>query len=403
MALDRQVPARGDRLIAIAAALPLAGVALWSLLHRKPVDFFHYYVHIHAARHRFDVYALGSEEYVRIAGALGLPPDLAAPFSYPPPALLLLLPFSFLGHGAAAALWQILNVAAFLAGMRRIARPPDRARAALLLAGFVPVWASLYAGQINGLVFYCMAAAMASGREGRDRAAGVWIALGAGLKVVPLVLLLPFVLRRRWAALASFALTALALFALATLFLGPGPVSSSLGHMEAYSGSTDSPPHPGNQTIASSLARLLTVSDWSPAILDAPELAGTLYVILLAPLLLLMLLTLHRLRAPESEVACPDLAFGILVAGVVLASPRAWYHHLAFLLLLAAPLDECRRRGRLSVAARAVLAGSYATISLYGVGWHALRGQALLQCAPAVATGAVLAVAGLLILRRPAR
>ena len=154
-------------------------------------------------------------EVAREALAALLGPRPYAPFFYPPPALLLWLPFGVLSFAAARLAWVGGTAAVYLAAIRLAG-----GRAAMLPALAFPAVAicGLY-GQ-NALFSAALLAATLATLERRPAFAGVLIAL---LVYKPqLAILVPFVLlaARRWRALGAVCLTGLALCLASLLAFG---------------------------------------------------------------------------------------------------------------------------------------------------------------------------------------
>lgn len=192
------------------------------------------------------VYATGAEHLldrslyaVRLApGGMPIPVDH---FNLPPLAAALALPLLPLSFAAAVAVWQVVNAAALAFAVTVVPRLLGLAHrwwlplggialGAYALSEHVPspdelnYWWGLVLGNNSFLVLGMVAAFSVAYRSGRDRPAGLLLALAVGTKVWP-VAVLPFLLREgrwtvlRWAA-AGLALQALVFLA----WLGPDVV-----------------------------------------------------------------------------------------------------------------------------------------------------------------------------------
>jgi len=167
-----------------------------------------------AARRLLDgqpVYDLTPE----VAGAFGI-------YFYPPPFLLLVLPFAVLLPSASATwAWTAFLLVAFVIGVVAVPVRPTTRWLILLLAGLM--WPFLYAvklGQVGPLLFLLFA--LGWRWLERDRELGIVTALGALVKLQPVVIFLWAALQRRWGVLGWGALVGLIAVVLTSLILGPG-------------------------------------------------------------------------------------------------------------------------------------------------------------------------------------
>jgi hypothetical protein len=148
-------------------------------------------------------------------------------FLYPPLAASLFAPLGLLGYATAKYLWLVLTLAAVALALAVLARALDwrpRVETALGLAAFVclfqPLVLHLERGQVDALTLLAIALALRPMIAGGRDTLGSGLLLAAGAVLKPNVAgLVPFlVLRRRWRAVAGFALGGAAA-ALATLLL----------------------------------------------------------------------------------------------------------------------------------------------------------------------------------------
>jgi hypothetical protein len=118
---------------------------------------------------------------------------------YPPTAALIARPFSAVPYPLAAKGFRYASVLALVAAaVLAVRSAPSRGRvhaavATLALVGYYlsvrPTRAVLPAGQIGPIVLFATALALWGLSRGRDRIGGIALALGAGIKLFPLVLL----------------------------------------------------------------------------------------------------------------------------------------------------------------------------------------------------------------------
>ncbi len=243
------------------------------------------------------------------------------PFTYPPFAALVFLPLSWLPWDVARIGWHVLSIACLYwiarCSMRLVAPTTSRRYALLWTAAAMwiePVRTTFNYGQINIVLVAVLLTALVAGR---DVLAGMGVGLAAGVKLVPAISGVYFLVRRRYAAAAWsaawFAASVGLLFAIAPeasrqywfSLLGDagriGPVGSAI-----------------NQSLRGALARTAgfdvgTGPSWIIAVLLVTVLAG------------------FALRA---AVRAGDTMATILVIQLygLLVSPISWSHHWVWVL-----------------------------------------------------------------------
>jgi hypothetical protein len=381
----------GKRGIALAWGALLGAVLLWQTLVRasRPdgIDLTSYLLSARAIAH-------GASPYL-----------LATPFPYLYPATLafLLIPLAMAPSIVALVAWFALNAFAALWSVRRVVlfvRPDLEQRpetVAVLLAVFLTVFlpivqSNLRNGQVNFVVLaLCVAAALGQGgRVGRGSQGGrvgqggwrsgsalLWSSAIA-IKIVPLVLLPYFMLRRRWPWIFMAAMYCVVLLLVpavvagwkitefyrqytdvlltATLATGADALDFSLGGAIAAVTATPATP-------ALRISSAAVVVGW---ILQADG---------------------RRLR---HEHARP---LTLYLLGIPLASPKSEIHHLAFLLPAATMIAAewwwpSNRRNRLFTIAAVAAAALYLVATVIPLA----RGP--LYCA-------MMIVAGVALMKRP--
>ncbi len=174
-----------------------------------------------------------SAEIARTLGFPGVAPidsGLAADFSAPVFLAAILVPLLPLGTGVAALVFFVVNLAATTGATVlgvRLAGGTQRAWkwAALSVLAW-PITLSLALGQPNGVIALSLAiSAWAAARRPYLAAllAGAPVGLAAGLKLLPAVLLLYFLMTGRWAALGWGVASGLATVVVSALLFGTTP------------------------------------------------------------------------------------------------------------------------------------------------------------------------------------
>jgi hypothetical protein len=276
--------------------------------------------------------------------------DTPFPYIYPLFLAFVLLPLAALPYGAAVVAWFAASVAALGAilvesAFTRIAdgrrQGSDLAIAATILITFNVIQNNLLNGQVNFFVVLCCVLAVASagppegghyvGRASpgrRELVAGAWLGAAIALKLMPVLLVVYFLVRRRFRAVLVAGVTALALaLAPALLMGGSGTVepgfSRITGVYSQYARELLVPmmtTPAGNATLAYSVASVVQrVLGVGPAWwLDA--------ICALAVLGVIVAVDVRTWRRRGADLAA---AAAYLVA-IVLVSPKSETHHLAF-------------------------------------------------------------------------
>lgn len=147
-------------------------------------------------------------------------------FSYPPHALLLLLPLGLLPYGPALLAWTAINLAALAAAARRLA-PRGRSFAALACLSPAAAAMAMY-GHFGGLLALGATVAVTES-ERRPRLAGACLALMSVKPQFALVLGLVLLCAGRLRCLGAAAAFAVLLLALSVAVLSVGPWKTFLG------------------------------------------------------------------------------------------------------------------------------------------------------------------------------
>ncbi|WP_437830314.1 glycosyltransferase family 87 protein [Sorangium sp. So ce1153] len=203
-----------------------AWLCVLDIVLKQPVaiDFKSFYCAAVAASRGLDVYDVTVLE--SIARELQLPHELTFPYLYPP---FFAHTFSWLARlspDTAQQVWSSTAVVSYglaatfaVVAIRRATRgardADDAARGPAIptvLLAFIAflAWSlnlrhSLAMGQVNPLVLVFICAALALSLSGKDTPAGLALAVAAGIKVTPILLAIPWVLQRRFRALAGLA------------------------------------------------------------------------------------------------------------------------------------------------------------------------------------------------------
>jgi hypothetical protein len=242
-------------------------------------------------------------------------------FYYPPPFILVVLPFAVLPPLLAPWAWIGLLLLAFALGV--VVLPVSPRVRWLVVLGAAIQWPFVYAlklGQVGPLLFLCFAV----GWRWLDSPlrVGASTAAGALIKIQPVLLAGWAALTGRWRAVAVTLLAASGVAAVATVLTGPGAWTDFLDLVRRVSDpiATEKNLTPG------AIAYQLGI-DRSAA--STVQLASTVIV--------LLTVVVSARRAP------PEVSFLVAVMASQLVSPILWEHYAMLILLPMAWLLERRQ------------------------------------------------------------
>jgi alpha-1,2-mannosyltransferase len=245
------------------------------------------------------------------------------------------VPFAAVGHAperVPAVLWYLLNLIALAAGVWWWARANDvvapgrswdqPAVLLPLLAVILPAQTNFEHQNMNALLLGLTGAAAWSWTRGHSATSGALIGLAAALKAFPALLLIVFLVRRDWRALASGVLTGIALSASPALWYGTDAVVPLFRRWLEVSAEGGWPTRVQNQSIVAMTSRF-----W-------PDAATSIAIALIAILGIVLIMTIRRSADGKRAPARTGAALALALAIAVLVSPIAWDHY--WLLMLPA-------------------------------------------------------------------
>ncbi|WP_437936298.1 glycosyltransferase family 87 protein [Sorangium sp. So ce341] len=356
-----------------AFATGAAWLCVLDIVLKQPVaiDFKSFYAAAVAARRGLDVYDV--EVLEAIATELRLPHDPTFPYLYPP---FFAHTFSWLARlrpSIAQQTWSSIAVVSYglaatftvfavrraspapLGAARRTAVPTVLIALIAFLAWALNLRNSLAMGQVNPLVLAFICAALALSMARKDIPAGLALSVAAGIKVTPILLAIPWVIERRFRALAGLA-AGFAALVLVSLPFGAGPAwleflrrLPRMSHGAKIPGLFDPGTVP-NFSLAGFYARLFDGD------------AATVKLASAITLLLLLGAALALAGRSPSPPRSLRLLLPLLITMVV-ASPFTYVHHVLYLFPAALyALDRAAaQERRLEMGALVVLL-SLATI-----------------------------------------
>lgn len=324
---------------------------------------------------------------------------------------IFMTPWSLLPLPVAAALFSLLSMALFAGavvmaemalngGLTRAPRPAMLWAIGLLLPY---VWSCGVLGQFGLILTFLVVACWFLTVRGLEWEAGIALGLACLIKLFPAVLLLFFVLHRRWRVVASSAAT-LALLGLALPLLSLGWrgfldqhegfwVRAASGHSAYATLLADKPQKAkyNNSSLPIVLRRLFTPTDYEPREKTPPSLVNVLnlprstvwwlYVVLAALALTLSAACVARGGSgwPPSDldqIRSHDAQFGAWCGLMLILSPLVWTHYLVLMYWpLAVLCDRLVRSQRTRDGAAPWIAAALLLwgVAIAGLGWPAAR------------------------------
>jgi len=275
-------------------------------------------------------------------------------FDYPPPAILAVWPLALLSHVWAVRAWLWLALGSTLAASLIVVRtllPPTWPRTSLAVIGslvYAPAAYNYWHGQANWLIYLALALALRAYVREQPMLCGLFLALGADIKLEPAVLALLLLRRGWWRGLAAMAVGGLVPLGVAA-WLVPGSLSTWL--RQVLPALTRDNGWIYNQSLDGVASRLLghSVTHFSPPL-------AVLHFAVLGLDVLLLAVVVWRVRPGPRPSLDRAAEFGLGVTAMLLVSTIAWIPHYTSLLiptavgLRLACLPGARHRGAIAGA-----------------------------------------------------
>ena len=344
-----------------ALLLVYGGWIAYVIAADRPLDANVYLIAAEIIARGGDPYTITTAQWDATAGQMGIT-NFVRPYRYPPHTALLLLPLLGLPPRGAALIWVTASALGMVAGAWFLARlfpqPYSRPLALLLLLLLVPPLTTLLAGQVNGLLYLCTALGLVWLAAEQRLRAGLMLAAGALLKVLPLALILYLFWRKQWrTGLIAMAMLLLLILLAIPLTGWDGMVSYfRLGVLLGEPGTIS--PEPTNQTFTAFLGRTFTGVEASQLLMLGRLLS------------LAMVAATAALCLPIGDFQEYLIReYALIVTALHMIAPFTWYHQLVMLhlpLFVVAMLMVAKRQvGRL-IGLFAIVA----LVDIHGLFWH---------------------------------
>ena len=285
-----------------------------------------------------------------------------AVYKRPPFYIMLFTPFVHYDSLMVLQYFRVVNIALFVITMGiwlRMMRAHYLWWLAVivLLTNYQPLYDTVAYGQTDVILLFCLTVVLWALQVRRDIWAGVVIALLTMLKIYPVLLLVFFVIKRRWWALAGFVMGMIVCNAISIAVIGWDiHVQYVVSVLPSIGGTTS---WVENQTIAGFVTRFF----------DAP------FVMLRFPLklierlatvlsgLLSALVCVAALRDMPTEKSGFAVQYALFVLLMVVAIPVAWMHYSTLLILVFLILFWHYREISIRIAPASVIAMSFGLIA----------------------------------------
>lgn len=300
------------------------------------------------------VYWMAGERVVEGDAKLYAPPgddsNMVGIFIYPPAFAALFAPITLLSRPAGHAIWAVFQVVVLMACLPvLLSVAGTRKWTALAVAAVALLWplmANISAGQVNTLLLLLVLLAWRSVDTGHPWRAGFLIALGAHIKVLPVVLLPMLLVQRRFKAALATATFGLLLIALPAVWTIPAkgfaPGCAAVWEMNvAFVGQLVKPRllsqfaidagglAPGNLSLSAQFGRWFAYDGGSPSGNSVRWLGFAVAAIMYAAALC---------AARENPWRKFELRpWGLCLIAGMLGNPLVWPAHLVLLALLVVP------------------------------------------------------------------
>ena len=267
----------------------------------------------------------------RVARAQGL--TFVGLYVYPPILADLLVPFTALSLPSATRLWLLTNCIFLLLSallvirlLRLRFRSWPAALTLLTVFCFTPALQCLVDGQITILLLLLWAAGMVLYQKDQETASAVLFALATAIKLTPALIVLPFLIWRKWRFVGTFVCSLVCLALLSLWVDTPEALQTYIARvLPAMSGSI---PYYTNSSLAAATQRLITllrtgsIAPFPPALPPTTVLWGR--VVTTGVLVALFALIARNGRRVSKEGQL--MVLGLLSLMAPILSPVSWFH-----------------------------------------------------------------------------
>jgi alpha-1,2-mannosyltransferase len=299
-----------------------------------------------SARNALDGYPVYTPHKISVKRLLNLPVDESDPYFiilkenvHPPCAVLLGIPFGLLDFQDALVAWNLASLVLFAASLWLIVRTLRLSVAVWqVLAGFCvllvfyPLQDHIMHGQLDLVLLFLLTMAWRADRRGQSAMAGVWTGAATAVKLFPGLLLLYFLVLRKWRALVWTILTGAALSLTAGVVLGFDSFPKYF--LDVTPRTTEVRARWDNYSLPAISFKLFEQCDFPATfavghiVLDS-RLAWASAALCLTVFLAILGWLMYRIGTSGDT----DRAFALTVSAMLLANPITWVHYFLLLTL----------------------------------------------------------------------
>lgn len=312
-------------------------VAAWNPPPYQLIDFFQEWSSARNAASGRPVYAPVAEAVERYLGLQKVPDGSWDVNVHPPSSVLLALPLQGFAYPTAFRIWNLVSLAALAASVWLVVRNLgirlsvwSAFPAVLLFSICDPLFQQMLQGQLNLILLLLIVGVWTADRAGRPLLAGGLLGAAAAIKLFPAFLVLYFLARRDWRAVAASAASLLLITLVTFGLLGWESYATYLSDVLPVAATWKAAWN--NASLAGFWHKLFAPGPRNGELiplLASPALALAGTAVSVAVVLLLLVPRVVRARTARAR----DLAFGLTITAMLLVSPVTWEHYFLLLLL----------------------------------------------------------------------
>jgi hypothetical protein len=281
-------------------------------------------------------HARGADPYGPFLSYTATQQTAMAPFCQTPILIFLMRPFLLLSRQWQENVWLWMELASVVAGSLLVASVslprdwPWRRIALIVPLLFAPATYNLWHGNVNAIIFFVNALALVAWTRGWQVRCGVFIGIGAAIKIAPIAMLVLFIRRRWWKGAVAAGALELASIVVAVAYASAPVVREFFLQVVPVLQRED-----GWYFNQSGSAVLSRVAEHSVTNLDPP--IGWLHVLVVVVDAALLALTAWAVRSGRAAPSRRTAEFGLGIAALLLVGGTTWYaHHIQVLVPVAA-------------------------------------------------------------------
>lgn len=261
----------------------------------------------------------GGNPYTDEGGSFGA-------FVYPPPALLLFIPFTLFTFDIAQKIFTLLSLISFILSLHLLISfiklkllSKSWLFLYILAFNFFPAKYTLGMGQINNFILLLLVAFILYYLKKKEAASGIILAIATVIKTTPIVLLLFLVIKRKWKTIFTLFTTLVVVFAI-SLYVIKAPLFLYFFQKTLPSQLGSWPKDYYNQSITGFLARYLSNKQIRYNLKNLITLLLVVYS---------SFVSWKFVKSKEKDI----LVIGVFITLGLILNGISWQHHFVWLLI----------------------------------------------------------------------